>query len=55
MEKIPYVLWMLGWPLVSSLSDYLSHLQGRRFSYSTIGFATILSLVIWIYVGSLLY
>jgi len=55
MEKVTFVIWMIGWPLVSSITDYLSHLTGRKYSEGAIGFAAIFSLIIWLYVGALLY
>jgi len=55
MRNLPFVLWMIGYLLVVSVRDYLSYLQGDRFSSTVEGIAALFILVIWVYVGTLLY
>jgi hypothetical protein len=52
MKNIPFVIWMLGWPLVDSIDEYLNPkdiAQHLEFWVSCIFFT------IWVFVGIGLY
>ena len=53
MENLPFVIWMLGYPLVWSIGEYLK--KERSVSPGAKGLAALSSLVIWIYFGMKLY
>lgn len=55
MKNLPFVLWMVLYPAVCSLADYLAFLVGDRFSDGAKAFSALVNLVIWIYVGYKLY
>ena len=55
MKNLPFVVWMLGFPLFSSVSDYLTFLQGKIYSDTVEAIMTLISLIIWGFVGYKLY
>ena len=55
MSMICFLLWMLGYPLVCSIGSYLSYLSGKRYSVQVIGIASLITIVIWFVVGSLIW
>ena len=60
MEHLDFVLWMLLYPLTTSISNFLS-IKGREMvgkkphSDATIGGATLVELIVLIVIGILLY
>src|SRR3989338_2720657 len=55
MRNLPFVLWMVGYPLVISIENYLSHLRGDKYDSITKEIAALFGLVTWVYVGTRLY
>ncbi len=59
MSNLLFVIWMLLYPVIARLSDYLVFLsnnsQVKEYSTETRGIAAIVEVFIWIYVGFLLY
>lgn len=31
MDKLPFVVWVMGWPSMCALSDYLTYMQGKMY------------------------
>ena len=55
MEHLDFVLWMVGYPIASSISNWLGYLSGRKYSDAVHGIAALISISVWVYVGYLLY
>ena len=55
MKNLPFVLWMLGFPVLWSMSDYLAFLQGKTYPDVVVGIGGAIMLAIWTFVGSKLY
>src|SRR4051812_10480516 len=55
MNNFPFVLWLLGFPLVDSIGNYLHWKRGRRYSDEVECLSTVIELVIWISVAHFLY
>lgn len=55
MKNIPFVLWMLLYPLLGSVCMHLSYLDGNRFDDGVKAFGALFDLIAWIYVGVKLY
>ena len=55
MNMICFLLWMLGYTLVCSIGSYLSYLSRKRYSVQVIGIASLITIVIWFVVGSLIW
>lgn len=55
MNMICFVLWMLGYPLVCSIGSYLGYLSGRRYKDGVHEIASLITLIVWVYVGSLIW
>ena len=55
MNMLCFVLWMLGYPLVCSIGSYLSYLSGKRYTDGVHGIASLIIIVIWFVVGSLIW
>jgi len=55
MRNLAFVLWMILFPLSGSIQDYMQALQGKTYSEGVEGLATILTLVLWVFIGKLLY
>ena len=50
MKNLPFVIWMIGFPLLSLIEDiYFPESRGRS------GIASVTIVFIWIFVGILLY
>ena len=58
MKNLVFVIWMLGYPLVVSIGNYLSSSPEERYSQPAAALATltvIIVIIIWGWVGWLLY
>lgn len=57
MKNLPFVLWMLLYPLIVALSEYLCYLATNiRHTDTTLrGLTGITEIIIWFYVGYKLY
>jgi len=57
MKNLPFVIWMLGYPLVIAIERYLMYLQNPEiFASPPVEFITyVCALSIWIYIGKLVY
>ena len=57
MENLAFILWMIFFPFFYSLAETLRWKYGERVEYSvsTKGFAALLEMATWVFVGSLLY
>lgn len=55
MDNLPFVIWMIGYPLVNTLSLYFAHLRGEEYSEGTKFLGAVITLVVWVYVATLLY
>lgn len=56
MYNLPFVIWMLGWPLLTLLEDFFwLFLMEKSYSIYVTGMSIILSTLIWIIVGKILY
>ena len=55
MRNFAFVLWMIGFPLATSVGRYLSFLQGENDSLTVEPYTAFAALLIWIFVGILLY
>ena len=59
MTNLVFVIWMLGFPIVCSIEDYLKYtLTGRpikKYSESTEAWANLLTFMMYIWVACLLY
>ena len=56
MKNLVFVIWMLGYPLVISIGDYLSSFSPKEnYSQPVIILAALTVVIIWGYVGWLLY
>jgi hypothetical protein len=55
MEKLAFVLWVLLWPLVCSITGYLHLLYklkvGKKYDEGKLLFVSIVQLIIWIWVA----
>lgn len=55
MNKLSFVLWMLGWPLITELSNHWLRLDGKLYASEAETFAAIIEYVIWIIIGIITY
>jgi len=55
MNKLPFVLWMLGWPLITEISNYLMYLKGHVYSSEAELITAILEYAVWIIIGIISY
>jgi hypothetical protein len=57
MENLDFVLWMIFYPLSTSISDYISHLKkpNKVYEESTEIIYSWFCVFLWFYVGYLLY
>ena len=55
MEHLPFVLWVLVYPLVTKLVNYIDYLSGRTYSETVRTWSALISLFIWITIGYLVY
>jgi len=56
MKNLPFVIWVLGWPLVRSIELYIErYLLKEEDSKETKVIGAIIFIVVWIWIGSLLY
>ena len=55
MNKLPFVLWMLGWPLITEIGNYLTYLKGYVYSSEVELTTTILDFATWIIIGIISY
>jgi len=55
MKNLVFVIWMLGYLLVVSIGDYLSPFPEEKYSQPVTALAALTVVVIWGYVGWLLY
>ena len=58
MEAIAFVIWMIGWPLINDIGDYYTartkEITGVSHNKRD-GNVVLFSLIIWIWVGTMLY
>lgn len=55
MKNLVFVIWMLGYPIVCRIGQYIDYLCNRTYSDSALIFAEIIQGIIWIIIGILLY
>lgn len=56
MKNIPFVIWMLGFPFVQTINDFVyKYLLQETYPDSVEAATALVFLMIWIGVGSLLY
>ena len=55
MNKLPFVLWMLGWPLITEISYYLIYLKGYVYSSEAELTTALLNYAVWIIIGIISY
>lgn len=62
MRHVAFVLWMIGWPLVSAMSNAIYHVWVRPhyvgagpFTVEMAGFCALVDLVVWGVVGLALW
>jgi hypothetical protein len=57
MENLMFVLWLLGWPIVCTVADKFGGWEFVKDNYeqSTIAFAAVFRVLVWLGVGVLLY
>lgn len=56
MKNLAFVLWMLGWPIVVNINEYLYYLTTNKvYSDETEFVSAIINLIIWIGIGVRLY
>ena len=58
MENLMFVIWMIGFPVSETILKIISHKMGlpKKESDSGVeGLATLIYIIIWFYVGHLLY
>ena len=57
MKNLPFVLWMLFYPLTIELSSYLSYLRTHRTitNPNVMLVGTLICIFIWLFVGYKLY
>ena len=55
MRNLIFVIWMILFPITSSIQGHLNFLQGKTYSVAVEGIVAIFFLVVWFYVGKLLY
>jgi hypothetical protein len=55
MENLPFVIWLIGYPLVNTLSLYSAYLRGEEYDEGTKFLGAVTIIVIWVYVATLLY
>lgn len=59
--NIAFVIWMLGYPLISALAEYIVDENGRKngkvreYARSTIALAALFEFLLWVTVGIILY
>ena len=55
MSNMPFVIWMIGFPLSCSISKYLVHLRGLEHPEEVVIVASVIELVLYIWIATLLY
>ena len=55
MRNLPFVFWVIVYPVSWRFGDYLLFLEGKKYSLVIETIATLINLTIWIYVGYLTY
>lgn len=56
MKNLAFVLWMLGFPIVISVSDYfVLQGEGKIYSHTIENIVAVILLVLWGFVGYKLY
>lgn len=59
MENLSFVIWMVGYSLTSTISTYCFWLHDKSMikpaAEWTYGITSLIHILIWIYVGKLLY
>lgn len=56
MRNVAFAVWMVGFPISNSYSEYVGeYLLGHRYSGEVHAAATFLCLIIWVAVGMALY
>lgn len=56
MRNLPFVIWMVGAPISSSIGQYVNeYLCKHTYSDAVHGIAALITLIVWALVGSILY
>ena len=56
MKNLPFVIWMIGYLFVNHIGKYINeYLLKYTYSDTTILISSLISIVIWISIGYLLY
>lgn len=55
MLHLDFVVWMLLYPLVGVAEQYVDKVMRKNFSDDVLAFSALVRLIIWFYVGYLLY
>ncbi len=56
MRNLPFVIWMIGFPISNSIGDYVhKYLLENTYSNNVELIAAIICLTIWIWIGICLY
>lgn len=55
MKNLAFVIWMLGYPLVVSIGDYLSPFPVKNYPEAVIFLSALTVMTTWGFVGWLLY
>lgn len=56
MKKKSFLIWMLGWPLVSSICDFLTHTWcHKEYSVGVNAMTGVIMILTWSVIGILLW
>jgi uncharacterized membrane protein len=55
MENLVFILWVLLWPVSTALCLYIKHASGRDYSDNTHAVSALISIIVWVWIGNLLY
>lgn len=56
MKNMAFVIWMLLYPLIETVCNYIDYLKNaEKYSADVIVIGAIVNIVVWILVGKILY
>jgi len=55
MNNLPFVFWMLGWPLVNSVEEYIYFLKETTFTDEVNLFFSLFMIIVYVAIAKLLY
>jgi hypothetical protein len=55
MENLVFVLWVLLWPVSTATCLFIKYLSGREYSDNTHAITAVINIIIWVWIGNLLY